>query len=227
MFRSSLAVNQVLDLRRASPFVAYRLNGKPIPLERGRACANGHTLGYWPSRSNQHIMLTNDYRANDTYALQNNDPESYPEDRCLTSMIPSLAVSPPGGPLRSWAQPWSAGPVSIGWNTGCGPNPVLTEKSPTMIPPGSRPNGARASSSPLRTTGARNCPRTSSQAAYGALGAGRRPKEWPMRFSIVRLWSATLTASSRAAHEVPCSHGRQERVRATGAEALSSANGRA
>ena len=37
MFRSSLAINQVLDTPPGElpPFVAYRLNGGPIPLERG------------------------------------------------------------------------------------------------------------------------------------------------------------------------------------------------
>ena len=37
MFHSSLAINQVLDTPPGElpPFVAYRLNGQPIPLERG------------------------------------------------------------------------------------------------------------------------------------------------------------------------------------------------
>ena len=37
MFQSSLAINQVLDTPPGElpPFVAFRLNGGPIPLERG------------------------------------------------------------------------------------------------------------------------------------------------------------------------------------------------
>ena len=59
--------------------VAYRLNGQDIPLNRGGPVrmvvpwAHGFKLIKWLQR----IVLTNDYQANDTYALQNNDPESY------------------------------------------------------------------------------------------------------------------------------------------------------
>ena len=81
MFQSSLAINQVLDTPPGElpPFIAYRLNGQPIPLERGGPVrmlipwAHGFKSVKWL----QHITLTNDYKANDTYALQNNDPESY------------------------------------------------------------------------------------------------------------------------------------------------------
>ena len=61
------------------PMVAYRLNGEEIPLERGGPVrmvvpwAHGFKSIKWLQR----IVLTNDYKANDTYALQNNDPESY------------------------------------------------------------------------------------------------------------------------------------------------------
>ena len=81
MFRSSLAMNQVLDTPPGElpPFVAYRLNGEPIPLERGGPVrmvvpwAHGFKSIKWL----QKIVLTNRYEANDTYAEQNNDPESY------------------------------------------------------------------------------------------------------------------------------------------------------
>ena len=54
------------------------LNGRDIPLERGGPVrmvipwAHGFKSIKWLQR----IVLTNDYKANDTYALQNNDPES-------------------------------------------------------------------------------------------------------------------------------------------------------
>src|SRR5262249_52631769 len=81
MFRSSLAINQVLDTPPGElpPFVAYRLNGAPIPPERGGPVrmlvppAHGFKSVKWL----QPVVLTNDYQANDTYALANNDPESY------------------------------------------------------------------------------------------------------------------------------------------------------
>jgi DMSO/TMAO reductase YedYZ molybdopterin-dependent catalytic subunit len=81
IFQSSLAMNQVLDTPPGDlpPFVAYRLNGGPIPLERGGPVrmvvpwAHGFKSVKWL----QHIVITNEYAANDTYALAGNDPESY------------------------------------------------------------------------------------------------------------------------------------------------------
>jgi DMSO/TMAO reductase YedYZ molybdopterin-dependent catalytic subunit len=81
MFRSSLAVGQVQDTPPGElpPFVAYKLNGGPIPLERGGPVrmvvpwAHGFKSVKWL----QKVVLTNKYEANDTYARQNNDPESY------------------------------------------------------------------------------------------------------------------------------------------------------
>ena len=87
MFQSSLAINQVLDTPPGElpPFVAYRLNGQPIPLERGGPVrmvvpwAHGFKSVKWL----QHIMLTNDYQANDTYALAEQRPRVVLEDRGL------------------------------------------------------------------------------------------------------------------------------------------------
>lgn len=81
VFRSSLAVNQVLDAPPGElpPFLAYKLNGGPISLERGGPVrmlvpwAHGFKSVKWLQR----VVLTNRYDANDTYAEQNNDPESY------------------------------------------------------------------------------------------------------------------------------------------------------
>src|SRR4029077_999416 len=60
-------------------FVAYRLNGEPLSLVRGGPArmivpwAHGFKSIKWLQR----IVLTNDFKANDTYANANNDPDSY------------------------------------------------------------------------------------------------------------------------------------------------------
>jgi DMSO/TMAO reductase YedYZ molybdopterin-dependent catalytic subunit len=80
VFQSSLGYNRVLETPPWEPpaLVAFRLNGREIPLERGGPVrmivpwAHGFKSIKWLQR----IVLTNDYKANDTYALQNNDPES-------------------------------------------------------------------------------------------------------------------------------------------------------
>ena len=79
LFQSSLSYNRVMETPpwEPPPLVAYRLNGEDIPLKRGGPVrmvvpwAHGFKSIKWL----QKIVLTNDYQANDTYALQNNDPE--------------------------------------------------------------------------------------------------------------------------------------------------------
>jgi DMSO/TMAO reductase YedYZ molybdopterin-dependent catalytic subunit len=81
LFQSSLSYAQAMETPPGElpAFLAYRLNGEPLPLLRGGPVrmivpwAHGFKSVKWL----QHIVLTNDYRANDTYALSNNDPESH------------------------------------------------------------------------------------------------------------------------------------------------------
>lgn len=81
LFQSSLSYTQVMEAPpwELLPFVAYRLNGRPLSLARGGPVrmvvpwAHGFKSIKWLRR----IVLTNDFRANDTYADDGNDPESY------------------------------------------------------------------------------------------------------------------------------------------------------
>ena len=81
LFQSSLSYTQAMETPPGElpAFLAYRLNGEPIPLIRGGPVrmvipwAHGFKSIKWLQR----IVVTNDYKANDTYAEQNNDPESH------------------------------------------------------------------------------------------------------------------------------------------------------
>jgi hypothetical protein len=81
VFQSSLSYTQAMETPPGDlpPFLAYRLNGEPIPLKRGGPVrlivpwAHGFKSIKWLQR----ITVTNDFKANDTYANQNNDPESH------------------------------------------------------------------------------------------------------------------------------------------------------
>lgn len=81
LFQSSLSYTEAMETPPGElpAFLAYRLNGEPIPLERGGPVrmiipwAHGFKSIKWLQR----IAVTNDYRANDTYAEKNNDPESH------------------------------------------------------------------------------------------------------------------------------------------------------
>jgi DMSO/TMAO reductase YedYZ molybdopterin-dependent catalytic subunit len=80
LFQSSLSYSQAMETPPGElpAFLAYRLNGEPISLARGGPVrmiipwAHGFKSIKWLQR----IVVTNDYRANDTYAEQNNDPEA-------------------------------------------------------------------------------------------------------------------------------------------------------
>ncbi len=80
-FVSSLSMSEALETPpgEVPAFLAFRLNGDPLPIERGGPVrmlvpwAYGYKSIKWLNR----IVLTNDFRANDTYALlQNNDPQT-------------------------------------------------------------------------------------------------------------------------------------------------------
>ena len=81
LFQSSLSYTEAMETAPGElpPFIAWRLNGEPIPLKRGGPVrmvipwAHGFKSIKWLQR----IAVTNDFKANDTYANQNNDPESH------------------------------------------------------------------------------------------------------------------------------------------------------
>jgi hypothetical protein len=100
-FQSSLSYTQAMETPPGElpAFLAYRLNGEPIPLIRGGPVrmvipwAHGFKSIKWL----QHIVVTNDYKANDTYAEQNNDPESHLKTAAYLDELP--AKIPAGQPV--------------------------------------------------------------------------------------------------------------------------------
>lgn len=79
-FQSSLPLGQVLETPPGEMpvMLAYKMNGQPIPATLGGP-VRMIVPGSYANRSVkwlQHIVLTNDFKANDTYAEMNNDVES-------------------------------------------------------------------------------------------------------------------------------------------------------
>lgn len=122
-FQSSLSYTQVMETAPGElpVFLAYKLNGEPINLERGGPVrmvvpwAHGFKSIKWL----QNIRLTNDYQSNDTYAEKNNDPEShlktaaYLDDVAVSGKdahVSGLAISGLSGlsHVETWLRP--AGP---------------------------------------------------------------------------------------------------------------------
>jgi DMSO/TMAO reductase YedYZ molybdopterin-dependent catalytic subunit len=194
MFQSTLAINQVLDTPPGElpPFVAYRLNGEPIPLKRGGPVrmvvpwAHGFKSIKWL----QNIVLTDDYHASDTYALQNNDPESYLKTAAYLDSTAPQDV-PSGKPVSI------QGTAMVGWpgldrveywlRSAPETNEAIRDGDPawktarwlpcTIEPPpddwgGGLPDGVMPKD------------------VWGFDQRGK-PKQWPLRFSVA-LWSVTL-----------------------------------
>lgn len=96
-FQSSLSYTQTMETPPGDPpaLLAYRLNGEPISLERGGPVrmivpwAHGFKSIKWLRQ----IVVTNDYQANDTYALQNNDPESHLKTAAYMDEVPPQMAS--------------------------------------------------------------------------------------------------------------------------------------
>lgn len=194
MFRSSLGINQVLDTPPGDlpPFVAYRLNGEPIPLERGGPVrmvvpwAHGFKSVKWL----QNIVLTNDYQANDTYALANNDPESYLKTAAYIDGQESQAF--PAGKAVTLR-----GSAMVGW-------PGLERVEYWLRRTNGPPVALRDDDPAWRTAEWRACdiepppvdwraelPAEVKPSDIWGFGRNGKPREWPMRFSIC-LWSASL-----------------------------------
>ena len=79
-FVSSLSLSEVLETPpgHLPVFLAFRLNGEPLPIERGGPVRMlvPEAYGFKSIKWLQRIVLTNDYKANDSYAEKNNDPQS-------------------------------------------------------------------------------------------------------------------------------------------------------
>lgn len=81
VFQSSVSYTQAMETPPGElpVFLAYRLNGEALTLERGGPVrmivpwAHGFKSIKWL----RNIYVTNDHRTNDTYADNNNDPESH------------------------------------------------------------------------------------------------------------------------------------------------------
>jgi DMSO/TMAO reductase YedYZ molybdopterin-dependent catalytic subunit len=203
LFQSSLNYTQVMEAPpwELGPFLAYRLNGEPLSLRRGGPVrmlvpwAHGFKSIKWLQR----IVLTNEFRANDTYANQNNDPESY---------LKTAAYLDPGSePFRAGRPAVVTGTAMVGlsglrrveyWlRPDAGVHGRLAEDDPawraarwspcTLDPPPQ--DWATALPAGVR-------PRD----VWGFDPKTGRPREWPMRYSVAR-WSATLTDLRPGAYE--------------------------
>jgi hypothetical protein len=199
-FQSSLSYTQAMETPPGElpAFLAYRLNGEAIPLIRGGPVrmvipwAHGFKSIKWL----QQIVLTNDYKANDTYAEQNNDPESHLKTAAYLDELPGKF---PAG------QPVYIGGLAIAGLSGL--RRVEYSVRATAAKPGAPEDDSQerwiecrleeppADWSSVLPAG------VSSKQILGFDPKTGKPATWPLRYSMVS-WSATLKDLAPGKYEV-------------------------
>lgn len=192
IFQSSVSYTEAMETppRDLPVFLAYRLNGESIPLERGGPVrmivpwAHGFKSIKWL----QQVFLTNDYRINDTYALRNNDPESHLKTAAYVDAGPDHF--PPEAPVVITGQ-------VISGLSGL-------ERVETFLRSGAKPRHRRLGDHELLDADWKPCPLTpppdwdlalpEGVRPHDLLGFDRRtgkPQSWPLRYGMAS-WSVTL-----------------------------------
>jgi DMSO/TMAO reductase YedYZ molybdopterin-dependent catalytic subunit len=204
LFQSSLGYNQVMETppETLGVLVAYRLNGQPIPLIRGGPVrmivpwAHGFKSIKWLQR----ITLTNDYKANDTYADEgNNDPDSYLKTMARIDDGPESFKAGSAITLR--------GTAVVGWSglkrveywlrPDTGTHGKLADDDPAWQAAKWQP----CELEPAPTDWGGTLPKgVLPKDVWGFDPATGKPKDWPMRFSYAP-WTVTVKGLAAGVYE--------------------------
>ena len=194
LFQSSLSYTEAMETAPGElpAFIAWRLNGEPISLKRGGPVrmiipwAHGFKSVKWLQR----ISVTNDFKANDTYANQNNDPESHLKTAAYIDLAPEKF--PAGQPIfmTGLALAGLSGLQRVEW--------WLHRAEPDAKPVVQDDNTYRAAKwtpceleTPPADWSAVLPAGISSNDVLGFDPKTGRPLTWPLRYSMIS-WSATL-----------------------------------
>ena len=185
LFQSSLSYTQAMETPPGElpAFLAYRLNGEPLSLLRGGPVrmvipwAHGFKSIKWLQR----IVVTNDYKANDTYAEQNNDPESALKTAAyldnLPAKLPAAQPVPVGGLVISGLSGLKRVEYCLTPASAPADAPEQWTEAQLEAPPADWASVLPAGVSPRQVLGFN--PQTG------------RPATWPLRYGMAA-WSATV-----------------------------------
>jgi DMSO/TMAO reductase YedYZ molybdopterin-dependent catalytic subunit len=201
-FQSSLALAQILESPPGEiPVVlAYRMNGQIIPASHGgpvRVIVPG-SYGSKSIKWVQRIVLTNEFKANDSDADLNNDPENALKTRARFVNPPKEAASGTPIPVAGMAQVGISGIAKVQYciHPQEAPRPAgdpywskANWKDATILPPpvnwgGSLPSGKLPST-------------TQTDPVAG------KPLHWPLRYTIVH-WAALLPGLPAGGYDLCC-----------------------
>jgi DMSO/TMAO reductase YedYZ molybdopterin-dependent catalytic subunit len=190
MFRSSLPIDRALE----DPFdlppviVCYKLNGQWLDKERGGPVRMvvPEAYGFKSIKWLTHIVLTNLYHANDTYAEGNNDVDSWLKTFAATLSVPRQVKPGEPIPVTGYAQVGLSGLSKVqvriepspGGQSTANRSPADVQWTDAQILPPPKHWGALADG----------------KVAAGTLGfdsAIGQPRTWPMRLAKVH-WAVLL-----------------------------------
>ena len=200
LFRSSLSYTQAMETPPGElpAFLAYRLNGEPLSLIRGGPVRMviPWAYGFKSIKWLQRIALTNDYRANDTYAEQNNDPESHLKTAAyfdnVPAKIPAGQAIVLGGLVISGLSGLKRVEYSLS-NDNAKPGAPAADVAEKWIE--CRLEEAPADWKSVLPAG------ISSRQILGFDPKTGQPSTWPLRYSMVS-WSATLAGLAPGKYSV-------------------------
>jgi hypothetical protein len=203
MFRSSLAIDRVLEDPYDLPpvILCYKLNGQWLDSQRGGPVRVVVPEGYgfksvkWLT----HVVLTNLYHANDTYAQGNNDIDSALKTFAATLSVPAEVKRGQPIPITGYAQVGISGlskvqvwihPSDATWPAD---DPHFAKAAWTdarILPPPRHWGGALPEGKvPERTAGFDT--------------ASGQPLAWPLRLCKVH-WAALLPGLPAGEHTLHC-----------------------
>lgn len=188
-FQASLPLSRVLETPPGeTPVVlAYKMNGEVIPAAHGgpvRVVAPG-TYGNKSIKWVHRVVLTNDYKANDSDAELNSDVETPMKTRARFINAPKEAV--PGAPiaLTGMAQVGLSGLAKVQYSIG----KEDWKDAEILSPPADWGGGLPGGKLPPNT--------------HGFDARTGKPLEWPMRYTIVH-WAALLPGLPAGSYELSC-----------------------
>jgi DMSO/TMAO reductase YedYZ molybdopterin-dependent catalytic subunit len=205
MFRSSLSYTQAMEAAPSEPpaLVVWRLNGQPLSLLRGGPVrmvvpwAHGFKSIKWLQKT----VLTNDYKANDTYAESgDNDPESHLKTAAYIDPAPAQFPAGKAVGLRGTAIVGLSGLVRVEhWLRPAPSQPgELREDDPAWNE--AKWIECRLDDEP--TDWAASLPRgVAPRELWGFDPATGRPKQWPLRYGMIG-WSASIADLAPGKYEL-------------------------
>ena len=201
-FQSSLALSQILESPPGEMpvILAYRMNGQNIPASHGgpvRVIVPG-SYGSKSIKWLQRIVLTNEFKANDSDAELNNDPENALKTRARFLNQPQEILPWTPTAITGMAQVGISGLARVQYCVRSQQDPVQADdpywskadwKDATILPPptnwgGGLPGGRLPSTSqtdPSKGT----------------------PLQWPLRYAIVH-WTALVPGLPGGMYDVCC-----------------------